>query len=189
MSLPPGAEPTAASTAEPTAGTRWLTNAELDSWLPLAGMLIKLPAALDAQTQRDAGLSHFEYLVLASLSESPQRTRRMSSLAALANGSLSRLSHVVKRLETRGWVRREACPSDGRFTNAVLTDAGWDKVVASAPGHVDAVRTLVLDNLTDGELELLGAIGRRILTALERDGRWGRIDEAAPFTRPSDRTG
>jgi DNA-binding MarR family transcriptional regulator len=123
--------------------------------------------------QRDSGLSHFEYLVLANLSEAPGRTRRMSALAALANGSLSRLSHVVKRLEARGWVRRQPCPQDGRYTDAVLTDAGYDKVVASAPGHVEAVRTLVLDALTGDELDRLGDIARRVLDRLEADARDG----------------
>jgi DNA-binding MarR family transcriptional regulator len=146
---------------------RWLSPEELEAWLPLGGLLLKLPAALDTQMQRDSGLSHFEYLVLASLSEAPGRTRRMSALAALANGSLSRLSHVVKRLEGKGWITRGACPEDGRYTNATLTEAGWAKVVASAPGHVEAVRGLILDALTDGELEQLGDIARRILTRLD----------------------
>jgi DNA-binding MarR family transcriptional regulator len=152
---------------------RWLSPGELDAWMPLGGLLLKLPAALDAQMQRDSGLSHFEYLVLATLSEADGRTRRMSELAALANGSLSRLSHVVKRLEARGWVRREACPSDGRYTNAVLTDDGWAKVQASAPGHVEAVRTLILDALAGDELARLGDMARRILGKLDADGRYG----------------
>jgi DNA-binding MarR family transcriptional regulator len=150
-----------------TESPRWLSPEELRAWLPVGGLLLKLPAALDAQMQRDSGLSHFEYLVLANLSEAPERTRRMSALAALANGSLSRLSHVVKRLEARGWVERRACPSDGRYTDAVLTDAGWEKVLASAPGHVEAVRTLVLDALSTAELDQLGELARRLLDRLE----------------------
>ena len=155
-------------TAQPADQPRWLGPGELDAWLPIGGLLLKLPAALDTQMLRDSGVSHFEYLVLATLSEAPGRTRRMSELAMLANGSLSRLSHVVKRLEGRGWVERRPCPGDGRFTNAVLTDQGWQKVLASAPGHVEAVRTLVLDVLTPGELEQLGDMARRILGRLER---------------------
>ncbi|OJF13804.1 MarR family winged helix-turn-helix transcriptional regulator [Couchioplanes caeruleus] len=146
---------------------RWLSAEELECWLPVGGLLLRLPAALDAQMQRDSGLSHFEYLVLANLSEAPGRTRRMSALAALANGSLSRLSHVVKRLEGRGWVERAACPRDGRYTNAVLTEAGWEKVRSSAPGHVEAVRALVLDALTGPELAQLGEVARRVLARLE----------------------
>jgi DNA-binding MarR family transcriptional regulator len=160
-------------TAQPADPTRWLSPRELNAWLPVGGLLLKLPAALDAQMQRDSGLSHFEYLVLANLSQAPDRTRRMSALAVLANGSLSRLSHVVKRLEGRGWVERRACPGDGRYTNAVLTEAGWQKVLASAPGHVEAVRTLILDVLSTEELEQLGDMARRIL---------GRLDGGTAFS-------
>lgn len=148
---------------------RWLSREEQDAWLPFAGTLFRLPAALDAQLQRDAGLTHFEYLVLATLSETPDRTRRMSELAVFVNGSLSRLSHVVKRLEQRGWVRREPCPEDGRYTNAILTDAGWDKLVATAPGHVDAVRRLVIDVLSTSQLGQLRDIGQRILHGIDSD--------------------
>jgi DNA-binding MarR family transcriptional regulator len=154
-------------TVDSAGSTRWLNAGELHAWLPIGGLLLKLPAALDAQTLRDSGLSHFEYLVLASLSEAPDRTRRMSELAALANGSLSRLSHVVKRLEKRGWIERTACPSDGRYTNAVLTKDGWEKVLAAAPGHVEAVRALILDALTPEELERFGDMARRILDRLD----------------------
>src|SRR5688572_13445457 len=122
---------------------RWLDDDEHEVWMALVSMLIRLPAALDAQLLRDAGISHFEYQVMAGLSESPGRTLRMSVLAGLAEGSLSRLSQVVGRLEKRGWVRRTPDPADGRYTLAILTDSGWDKVVATAPGHVAEVRRLV----------------------------------------------
>ena len=145
---------------------RWLTDEEQQAWRPLASLLFRLPAALDAQLQRDAKITHFEYMVLISLSEAPDRTLRMSDLAAMASGSLSRLSHVVSRLERRGWVRRESCPGDGRFINAVLTDTGWDKVVATAPGHVEAVRKLIVDGLSPGEFRALGAASQQILDRL-----------------------
>jgi DNA-binding MarR family transcriptional regulator len=143
----------------------WLSDGQQAAWRPIVALLLRLPAALDAQLQRDAGINHFDYLVLANLSEAPCRTLRMSELAAIANSSLSRLSHVVSRLETRGWVRRESCPGDGRFINAVLTDTGWDKVVATAPGHVAAVRELLVAALTPEEFEQLGAISAHVLAA------------------------
>jgi DNA-binding MarR family transcriptional regulator len=89
----------------------------------------------------------------------------MSELAATASSSLSRLSHVVSRLEARGWVRREPCPGDGRFINAVLTEEGWEKVKATAPGHVAAVRELLVSTLTEGEFAQLGALSEKILAA------------------------
>ena len=143
----------------------WLSPEEQAAWRPFVALLIRLPAALEAELQKDAGVSHFEYLVLSSLSEAPARTLRMSDLAALASGSLSRLSHVVSRLEARGWVRREACPGDGRYINAVLTEDGWAKVVATAPGHVAAVRKLLVDALTPQQLTDLGAISDQVLIA------------------------
>lgn len=143
----------------------WLSDEEQAAWRPFVALLIRLPAALDAQLQRDAGISHFEYLVLSGLSEAPDRTLRMSDLANMASGSLSRLSHVVSRLEGKGWVRREPCPGDGRFINAVLTEEGWQKVVETAPGHVAAVRDFLVDKLTPEEFTALGAISSEVLAA------------------------
>jgi DNA-binding MarR family transcriptional regulator len=146
--------------------SRWLTDEQQQAWRSLVSLLFQLPAVIDAQFQKDAGITHFEYMVLSALSESPDRTRRMSDLAAMSSGSLSRLSHVVSRLERRGWVRRESCPGDGRFINAVLTDAGWDKVVATAPGHVETIRKLVIEALSPEEFRALGAASQQILDRL-----------------------
>ncbi|OHV45464.1 MarR family transcriptional regulator [Parafrankia soli] len=154
---------------------RWLADDEMQTWLALARVLIRLPAALDDQLQRDAGISHFEYQVLVGLSGAPERTLRMSSLAVFANGSLSRLSHVVGRMEKAGWARRTPDPTDGRYTLAILTDAGWDKLVATAPGHVEAVRALVFDPLTRAQQRQLGDIGRRISRAVDPAG--SHLDE------------
>ncbi|MEU1184549.1 MarR family winged helix-turn-helix transcriptional regulator [Streptomyces sp. NPDC005820] len=153
-----------------TDGPRWLDDEEQSTWMALAGLLIQLPGALDAQLQRDAGISHFEYQVLAGLSMTPERTLRMSVLAEFAVASLSRLSHTVKRLEKQGWVRRTPDPDDGRYTLATLTDAGWDKVVATAPGHVAEVRRLVFDPLTKAQQKQVREAGRRINTTINPEG-------------------
>jgi DNA-binding MarR family transcriptional regulator len=148
---------------------RWLTAEELDVWLKLSVVLVRLPQVLDAQLQRDAGLSWFEYMVLAGLSEAPDRTMRMSRLAVLTNGSLSRLSHGVKRLENRGWVVRSACVEDGRFTNATLTDEGYATVVESAPGHVATVRRFFSEALEPAQLAQLGGVVDGLLVRLAPD--------------------
>ena len=111
--------------------TRWLDDDELTAWIRLVGVVELLPGVLDTQLRRDAGLSHFEYYVLAMLSESPQRTLRMTALAARTNATLPRLSHVVRRLEDRGLVERSACPQDARATNATPHRGG----LAHAAGH------------------------------------------------------
>nr|WP_296070372.1 MarR family transcriptional regulator [uncultured Actinoplanes sp.] len=146
---------------------RWLDEDQQVTWRQLAAVIIRLPAVLDAQLQRDAGISHFEYLALSSLSMAEGRTMRMSELAADIEGSLPRLSQVVSRLEKRGWVRRTPDPADGRYTLAVLTGEGWDKVVATAPGHVEAVRDLVFDNLTKAQQRQLAEITGRIMRAVD----------------------
>jgi DNA-binding MarR family transcriptional regulator len=151
---------------------RWLDTEEQESWLALANVLVRLPMALDGQLQRDADISHFEYQVLAGLSDAPERTLRMSELAVFSGGSLSRLSHVVKRLEKRGWVTRSPDPANGRCTLATLTEAGWNKLVAAAPGHVEEVRRLVFDPLTKAQQKQLRDIGRRVRRAIGDDGSW-----------------
>jgi DNA-binding MarR family transcriptional regulator len=156
---------TPASAGEPP----WLDAAEREAWLALARLLVHLEPALDSQMRREAGFGQFEYSVMSVLSEAPERTLRMSELAFLAQGSLSRLSQVVSRLEKRGWVVREADPSDGRCTLAWLTDAGWEQVAAAAPGHVSEVRRLVFDQLTKAQVGQLTTIGRRIMQGVDPD--------------------
>ncbi|MFD8544597.1 MarR family winged helix-turn-helix transcriptional regulator [Streptomyces sp. NPDC059649] len=146
---------------------RWLDDEEDQAWIALSSVLMRLPAALDAQLRRDAGLSHFEYQVMAGLSMVPDRTLRMSELAAFVEGSLPRLSQVVGRLEKRGWVHRSPDPTDGRYTVATLNDEGYDKVVATAPGHVEAVRSYVFGALTRAQVRQLTTIGHRIVAAID----------------------
>ncbi|MFK8022812.1 MAG: MarR family winged helix-turn-helix transcriptional regulator [Ilumatobacter sp.] len=152
---------------------RWLDEREATAWIEVAGLATRLPAALDSQLQRDADLSFFEYMVLSMLDMSDERTRRMSDLAALTSASLSRLSHVVSRLEKRDYVKRSRCKGGvGRATNATLTDAGHAKVVEAAPGHVAAVRELLIDALTPADLDALIDVGSRVRP---------RLDAAAPL--------
>jgi DNA-binding MarR family transcriptional regulator len=150
---------------------RWLDADQRAAWVRFAAVLELLPAALDAQLSRDESLTHFDYFALAMLSEAPERTLRMTALAARTNATLPRLSRVVSRLEQLGFVERKPCPQDRRATNASLTPAGWDKVVHAAPGHVATVREYVVDALTPTQLRQLGAIAGRMLERLDPDGR------------------
>jgi DNA-binding MarR family transcriptional regulator len=129
--------------------------------------MTKLPWALECQLERDSDLSFIEYHTLARLSEDPNHTLRMSELAELTHASLSRLSHLVKRLESRDLVRREPDPADGRFTNAILTDTGYAKLVASAPAHVETVRSMVIDEFSAAELRQLRDSAERLLARIE----------------------
>src|SRR3954447_16656951 len=146
--------------------TTWLDRRRLRAWIRLVGLLELLPSVLDAQLRRDAGLTHFEYYVLAMLSEAPARTRRMSSLALQTNATLPRLSNVVRRLEDRGLAERSTPPDDLRASDVRLTDAGWKKVKTAAVGHVAHVRANVIDALTPEQVDQLTGIADAILTRL-----------------------
>ena len=150
---------------------QWLDEDENATWLALTAMLLTLPNALESQLQQDSGMSFYEYMVLAMLSHEPGATLRMRELAALTNGSLSRLSQVAARLERRGWLTRRPDPTDGRTTLASLTEAGRAALTSAAPGHVRTVRRLVLDPLTSSQVRQLRVISDRIHDAVEPGGR------------------
>ena len=164
--------------------TRWLSQEELADWVRLAAVLELLPGVLDSQLRRDAGMTHYEYYVLAMLSEAPQRTLRMTSLARQTNATLPRLSHVVRRLADRGLVQRFSSPEDARATDVRLTPVGWDTVRETAPGHVATVRKQVIDVLTPEQVGQLTAIGDAILRRLDPEGTmaatYNRYDPAPP---------
>jgi len=161
---------------------RWLDADELAAWKRLVAVVELVPASLDTQLRRDSGLTHFEYFVLAMLSEAQDRTLRMTSLAQRTNATLTRLSHVVRRLEERGLVERFACPEDGRATNARLSEAGHAALVAAAPGHVATVRATVIDALTPEQVDQLSDIAAAILQRLDPDGRLQVLVETQPGT-------
>jgi DNA-binding MarR family transcriptional regulator len=146
---------------------KWLTAAEVHSWLSVVRLMTWLGWSIDQQLRRDSNLGMVEYQVLAMLSEDPERRMRMSSLAEVTNASLSRLSHLVKRLEERGLVRREPDPADGRFTNAILTDQGFQTLAEAAPGHAAHVRSLVIDVLSPEQLRRLGQAADRIMSRID----------------------
>lgn len=150
-----------------TDDTRWLTSDELRAWTRLEAVVELLPGALDTPLRRAAELSHYEYLVIAKLSEAPDRTLRMSELAAQTNATLPRLSHVSARLEARGYLERRTCTDDRRATLASLTEAGWRKVVATAPEHVRTVRDNVIDALTPEQIAQLDVIATAVLHRLD----------------------
>jgi DNA-binding MarR family transcriptional regulator len=161
-----------------TVDTPWLDRRQLRAWIRLVAVLELLPGVLDAQLRRDADVTHFEYYVLAMLSEAPGRTLRMTELGRLTNATLPRLSHVVSRLTARGLVERFPCPEDRRATNARLTEAGWATVRQAAPGHVATVRHHVVDALSAEQIDQLAEIGDAILARLDPTGSM-----AATYTR------
>jgi DNA-binding MarR family transcriptional regulator len=145
---------------------RWLGDDELAAWMSYVAATALLESALDRQLQRDSGMPHAYYQILAMLSEVPDRSLRMSELAAITQSSQSRLSHAVARLERNGWIRRKPCPDDRRSTFAQLTEEGFAVLAAAAPGHVCTVRTHLFDRLTPEQVGQLREITRAVLSGL-----------------------
>lgn len=160
---------------------RWLSPEEHDAWMSLCWLMTKLPGEIDAQLQRDSGVTFFEYVVLGSLSMSPGRRMTMTALAEYANGSPSRLSNVAKRLEQRGLLVREPAPENGRITEAMLTEAGMAVVEKAAPGHVETVRRYVFDALSADQVTGLRDIGRRVAARVDPRRTWPPGAERGPL--------
>jgi DNA-binding MarR family transcriptional regulator len=140
--------------------TRWLNADEQRTWRAYLNSHRLLLDAIDAQLRRDSGMPHAYYEILVRLSDADDRALRMAELADATRVSASRLSHAIARLEERGWVRREECPTDRRGQLAVLTDEGFATLAAAAPGHVEAVRAALFDSLDAEQIRHLGEISK-----------------------------
>lgn len=149
--------------------TTWLDDDQQNAWRKLATVVERLPGVLDTQLRRDSDLSHFDYLTLAMLSEAPDHVLRMTQLAERTSSTLPRLSHVASRLEDRGYLRRSPCPDDRRAINAQLTEAGWEKVQATAPGHVATVLTTVFASLDAQDVAALDHVMGKVMQTLDAD--------------------
>jgi len=136
--------------------TQWLTTEQQQHWRAYIAATTLLDEKLSRELQAAHGLTMADYEILVRLSEAPDRRLRMSQLATHTLASRSRLSHQVDRLEKSGLVERQACESDRRGANAVLTEHGWEVLVAAAPTHVDGVRRHLVDRLTEDEFAAMG---------------------------------
>jgi DNA-binding MarR family transcriptional regulator len=160
--------------------TRWLDAEEQQAWRAFIEAARLLLDQLDRELQRDAGMPHAYYEILVRLSEQPDRSLRMSELADRSQSSRSRVSHAVARLEERGWVRREGLVDDKRGARAVLTDEGFAALAAAAPGHVEGVRTHLLDRLSSDQVDQLRCISEAVRGPLQE-----RAADPARHAQPS----
>ena len=150
----------------PTTEPRWLDEREARAWRGYTRMRIELEAALNRHLARRSGLSHADYAVLVELSEAPEGRMRAYQLGQALRWEKSRLSHPLKRMETRGLVCREDCAEDGRGSEVALTVDGRAAIEAAAPAHVDDVRRFMIDHLTSEQLEVLADAAETVLAAL-----------------------
>ncbi|MBL1077918.1 MarR family transcriptional regulator [Nocardia sp. 2] len=144
--------------------------------------MTRLPAALDTQLQRESGITHFEFFVMTLLSEEPGHRLQLSELAKKANASLSRLSHVISKLERLGWAQRVTI-TGRRGAQAVLTEAGFQKVTEASPGYLDCVRALVFDGLDKEQTKQLLELGETLVAQMEHGIARGNGRSSRPITR------
>lgn len=145
----------------------WLSPDERAAWLSFVRASSAVLEGLDRQLQRDAGVTHSQFLILSTLSMAEDGSARMSEVASALRYSPSRLSHAVRRLETDGWVRRRPDPGDGRAQLVALTEEGWERIHAVSPLHVVDVRARVFDHLTAEQVAQLAAISRALLDGID----------------------
>ncbi len=156
----------------------WLDDDQQQAWRHVVGLFMTLPAAIENDLQRNAGLSLYEYLVLAALSETPEGTLQMSDLAHQANSSLSRLSHLISRLQKRGWVTKRPSENDRRASTVMLTAAGEKKIRGAAPGHAQLVQELVVEPLSPVQLQQLGEGAATVVQAIDTANRARKLSDA-----------
>lgn len=147
--------------------TKWLTSEQQLEWRAFLSVLSLLPDQFSRDLQDKHGLTMSDYEILVRLSEAEGRSMRMSELAEKTLSSRSRLTHQIDRMVEAGYVTRRVCSVDKRGYFAEMTDAGWDKLVAAAPSHVDSVRERLVDVLSCEEFQALGAISKKILNSLD----------------------
>jgi DNA-binding MarR family transcriptional regulator len=154
----------------------WLTEGEERAWRSLQFMQMRLEFELARRLAADSGLSLPDYTVLVALTDQPDGRLRAFELARALGWEKSRVSHHVTRMAARGLVERESCPTDRRGAFVVVTPRGRKEIAAAAPGHVRAVRELVVDRLTPGQLEAVGRAAEVVL---------GHLDATAPDGAPT----
>jgi DNA-binding MarR family transcriptional regulator len=146
---------------------RWLDERELRAWRSLQFMQMRLEGELARQLAAESGLSYPDYLVLVALTDRPDGRMRLFELAEALGWEKSRVSHQVGRMADRGLVAKEKCDSDRRGAFVVITAKGRREIEAAAPGHVAAVRRLVVDRLSAAQLDAIGEAAEVVLAALD----------------------
>lgn len=171
-------------TVRAVSGPRWLDEREARAWRGYNRMRLQLNARLNRNLVRDAGLSLADYEVLVCLSEAPDGRLRAFQLADALRWEKSRLSHHLTRMQGRGLVRRQECPTDGRGAFIVLTDTGTAAIERAAPEHVEDVRRAFVDVLTPAQLDALDQISRAVLARLSAED--DTPGQPGPAARPED---
>lgn len=149
---------------------RWLSDDEQTTWQAYTLLRQRLDAAVAAGLARD-GLSLADYELMVALSAAPDDCLRAKDLAAVVCWEKSRLSKQLSRMATRGLVDRRPAEDDARGIMVRLTAAGRKALEQAAPNHVELVRELFIDEITDAEAAALRSLSARVVAAAEAAAR------------------
>lgn len=148
--------------------TDWLTPDQQRAWRALLGMNTQLHAHLAKALQESSDLSYADFAVLVQLTDAPDGRARISELADLLQWERSRLSHHLKRMEARGHIERSSCPEDGRGSYVAVTPIGRSAIEQAAPAHVEQVRALLFEGMSESEMHALTEVSERVMDRLPR---------------------
>ena len=154
----------------------WLTPSQQRTWLSYMQVYHRLEYEMNRQLLADCGMSLGDYTVMNALSIADGRRMQLTRLATMIGWERSRLSHHLQRMTKRGLVDRVRSETDGRATDAVLTDAGWESLQAAAPKHVAWVRRLFFSDLDGGQEAELAGILTAVYETIIREGTLPRPD-------------
>lgn len=154
-----------------TAASPWLSDEAQQAWRSLLAMNTQLHAHLARALQRDSDISYTDFTVLVRLTDNADGRARISELAELLQWERSRLSHHIKRMESRDLLERSSCPEDGRGAYIAVTPAGRAALEQAAPSHAALVRELVFTGMSEHEMAALNAVCERVLGRLPQSVR------------------
>jgi len=154
----------------------WLSPTQQRTWLNYMQVYHRLEYEMNRQLQAEFGVSLADYTVMNALSSEPGRRLQSSRLATRIGWERSRLSHQLRRMETRRLVERIASKTDGRATDAKLTPQGWRLLKSAAPKHVAWVRTLFFSDLDDVSADKLADLLGEVFETILRKGTLPRPD-------------
>jgi DNA-binding MarR family transcriptional regulator len=154
----------------------WLTPSQQRTWLSYMQVYHRLEYEMNRQLLADCGMSLGDYTVMNALSIADGSRMQLTRLATMIGWERSRLSHHLQRMTKRGLVDRVQSETDGRATDAVMTDAGWESLQAAAPKHVAWVRRLFFSDLDGGQEAELAGILTAVYETIIREGTLPRPD-------------
>lgn len=130
----------------------------LRGWRALLMGNAMLIRKLEEELREETGMSLPEYSALLQLAETPDRRKRMAELAdgmVVTRGGVTRL---IERLETDGLVERGPCASDGRGTEAILTEAGLERLRAASKVHLRGIDDYYFERVSEEDQETVGRV-------------------------------